>query len=399
MKRTLLIDLDNTLLRNEMDSFLPAYLKALSDFMSPLIEADRLIQTLLAATMKMTANNRPDKTLMDAFNETFFPALGRDPAELTPHFEKFYAVEFPRLRAVTTPKPEAIALVQQAQMHGYQLGVATNPLFPRTAILQRLAWAGFSNEDSPFALVPSYDTFHFAKPNPAYFAEFLAQMGWQEGPALMVGDDPELDILPAQRFGLPVFWAPAHDNAAWRFSDEEPPRGSLQDVIAWFEAAPLRSMPVNVDQPETTTAILSATPAALLTFSKQLPAEKWTVRPKPGEWSWLEIICHLRDVDAEVNLPRLKQVLASHNPFLAGQDTDPWAEERQYIRQDGQEALGAMVANRLEILSLLQNLDEAGWNRQARHAIFGPTTLKELVKIIADHDRLHIRQAHALLGM
>ena len=73
--------------------------------------------------------------------------------------------------------------------------IATNPLFPRTAIYQRLEWAGLPPDKYPFSLIPSYETFHFAKPNPTYFAEFLTISGWPDGPMIMVGNDLEHDIL------------------------------------------------------------------------------------------------------------------------------------------------------------------------------------------------------------
>jgi len=43
-------------------------------------------------------------------------------------------------------------------------------------------------------------------------------------------------------------------------------------------------------------------------------------------------------------------------------------------------------------LALMDGL-QAEWDRPARHAIFGPTSLQELVGFMAEHDRLHVRQA------
>src|SRR5574341_812870 len=44
-------------------------------------------------------------------------------------------------------------------------------------------------------------------------------------------------------------------------------------------------------------------------------------------------------------------------------------------------------------LALLDGLSPADWQRPARHAVFGPTTLQELLAItIIEHDRLHLRQ-------
>jgi len=47
---------------------------------------------------------------------------------------------------------------------------------------------------------------------------------------------------------------------------------------------------------------------------------------------------------------------------------------------------------RLELLKLLEPARPQDWERRARHAIFGPTDLAELTRIIAGHDRLHVRQ-------
>jgi len=105
-------------------------------------------------------------------------------------------------------------------------------------------------------------------------------------------------------------------------------------------------------------------------------------------------MCHLRDVEIEVYLPRVRMVISEINPFLPGVDTDPWAAERNYVSQDPKEALHSFVNARMELITMLKTLDPAGWDRQARHAILGPTTLRELVNILLSHDRLHIQQIH-----
>ncbi len=110
-----------------------------------------------------------------------------------------------------------------------------------------------------------------------------------------------------------------------------------------------------------------------------------------------EIICHLRDVDEGVNLPRLKKVLQEDNPFLPGEDTDPWASERGYKNQNGRQALRQFITVREQMMEMLEAMDFEDWERPARHAIFGPTRLRELVNFIAGHDRLHVQQAFEVL--
>jgi hypothetical protein len=104
-------------------------------------------------------------------------------------------------------------------------------------------------------------------------------------------------------------------------------------------------------------------------------------------------------VEAEVNIFRIQKLLKSWNPFLPGEDTDRWADERNYYAQDGLQALRHFIKTRMELLGLLEGLEDEDWRRPARHAIFGPTRLDELVNIIAAHDRLHIQQVYRLFHL
>ena len=397
MSKTLLLDLDNTLLGNEMDAFIPAYLQALARCMSPYADPRLLAKTLMTATSLMVQNQLPNLTLMEVFDAAFYPALHLNKADVQTTIDGFYAQDFPRLRNLTTQKPEAVRLVKQALESGYQVGVATNPLFPLAAIQQRLAWAGLPANQNNFSLIPSYSSFHFAKPNPAYFAEFLAQMGWPEGPIVMVGDEADMDIIGARQLGIAAFWIPALPDASWSGPGAEPPRGRLEDVLTWLESAPSESLKPDFNSPQALLAILCSTPAALKTLCGSYITPNWTQRPKAGEWSLTEVVCHLRDVETEVFAPRFIKVINEENPFLIGIDSDSWAVQRNYIQQDGLKALLAFVSKRIELLSLLSALPSESWFRPARHAFFGPTNLQELASFVADHDRLHIQQIHRLL--
>lgn len=59
---------------------------------------------------------------------------------------RFYETEFSQLRAATVMRPAAADLVSTAIDQGCAVVVATNPLFPRTAIEQRLDWAGVPDD-------------------------------------------------------------------------------------------------------------------------------------------------------------------------------------------------------------------------------------------------------------
>jgi FMN phosphatase YigB (HAD superfamily) len=391
----LLIDLDGTLLDNPMDTFLPAYLQALAARMAVYSEPQRMIRTLLEATHYMIEHASPDYRLEENFDAAFFPALGLERGAVQPVIDAFYAQDFPALQRLTRPQPEAVRLVEEALQRGYRLGIATNPLFPLTAITQRLEWAGLPVERYPFELVPSYATFHFAKPNPAYYAEFLGCLGWPEEPAVMVGNDAQADIAGARQLGLPVYWV--NGVQAWNGPGDAPPHGGLAELLPWLESVPAEALQPDMASPAAMLAVLQSTPAVLDTLCAGQTPETLARRPRPGEWSPAEVLCHLRDVEREVNLPRLCKVVQENNPFIAGRDTDPWAEARRYIDQDARQAYQAFLQARLEQLAVLKALEPEDWERPARHAIFGPTRLREMVNISAAHDRVHVRQVFKAL--
>lgn len=398
MSLTLLLDLDDTLLTNEMRTFLPAYLQALSKALSPYAPPDELIHRLIAATRLMAANHLPNCTLQEIFEAAFYPSIGWTAADLQPALERFYAEDFPRLERIIQPRPEAVALVKEAFQRGYRVAISTNPLFPRTAILQRLAWAGLSPNDFHFDLITSYETFHFAKPNPAYFAEVLARLGWPEDQVVVVGDDLENDIAASRALGLAAYWLskPGHNPSTGELAPIE--QGDLQSFFDWLDKTEPKTLTPDLSQPAALLAILRATPAAFDYFCRPLTPGSWRKRPAPNEWAPVEILAHLRDVEAEVNLPRIQHILSVENPFLPGMDTDPWAETRRYIDKNGPQALNDFTHLRMTTLELLNSISPQDWSRRARHAILGPTELSELINIVASHDRLHIHQIHRNLS-
>jgi HAD superfamily hydrolase (TIGR01549 family) len=391
MTRTLLLDLDDTLLGNSMDTFMPAYLQSLVRRLSPFGDPARIARQLIAATNLMYQNQEPGCTLEQVFDRNFFPALGLKREDVQAAIDDFYALDFPQLSSVVTPRPEAVEMVEEAQRRGYRLAIATAPLFPLTAIQQRLRWAGLAPEEFDFALIPDYSSFHFSKPNSAYFAELLGQIGWPDDSVVMVGDNLEHDIDSARKIGLPVFWIHNGRNVEDE-TTRSVPQGSIADLLPWLDSQADASLRPDFNQPQALISILRATPATLATLFSRAGNEKLSVRPQPDSWCPTEVVCHLRDVEGEVNLPRVQKVLREVNPFVPGRETDQWAEIRDYIHQDGWQALEEFRYRRLSLLSNLVNLSPDEWALPARHAIFGPTTFQELVKFIADHDRLHIQQ-------
>jgi len=397
MTLTLLIDLDDTLLTNSMDIFVPAYVGGLGKFLRDRIEPELLAQTLLSATQKMFENTIPDRTLKETFDRAFYPKLGVTESEMRAPIDQFYLHEFPKIKSITQSRPNAVNLINAAFQRGYTIGVATNPLFPLTAITQRLAWANLPVEDYSYSLISSYENFHFAKPNPAYYAEFLAKLGWPRGPVVMIGNDTVHDIQGAGSLGLATFWIRDQNPDVTEIDTARCSSGTLDDVIPWLDSIPKQILHPQLSTPSALTAMLRGISATVDSLLRELLPEVWLHRPQDDAWSLTEVICHLRDVEREINIPRLHQVLAEDNPFITGIDSDPWAKQRNYQQQNGPQALGDYLSARIETINIIDSFATKDWQRQVQHTILGPTQLQEIISIIAQHDRLHLRQIFSIL--
>jgi FMN phosphatase YigB (HAD superfamily) len=388
---TLLLDLDDTLLDNDIERFIPVYFSRLEAHIADVAPPEEFTRALIRATRFMMDNRQADRTLKQAFEQRFFPSIKASEADLRDAFDSFYLHAFPKLQSLTKPRPAAKALVDGGFQRGLEVVVATNPVFPLTAISQRLAWAELPVEAHPFTLITSYETFRFCKPDPAYYAEILGRLGRRPQEAAMVGDDHHADIVPANLMGLATFHLDSQ-------TQDGLPGGKLKDVLPWLDelAATLTEPPAPHDPPAIK-ARLRGNLAALLALTEELEPAAWSRRPAPGEWSLTEILCHLRDVEIEVHQPRLQEIIAKDRPFLPAADPDQWAAKRNYQSQSHTDALVAFVQARKSTLSQLEDLASEAWSREARHALLGMLTLEEIIGVVADHDTLHLAQLRSNL--
>lgn len=398
MTLTLLLDLDGTLLENKIEVFLPQYLQEFSRFVQPHMDPAVFVEALMAGTRKMTLNQRPDCTLKEVFEEVFYSKVKLDPADFENLADEFYTQVFPSLKRLTKPMPGAREMVEGAVERGYSISIATNPLFPLSAIEQRLAWAGLPPDQFPFKQISAYDRYHFSKPDPAYYAELLGNLGWPEDGVVMVGEDFQRDILGAGALGLSTYWLNPDGNLAEGEKTLRAQSGTMVELLPWLDELDPESLLVDTSRTESLLAVLRSTPAVLDSLLRNLHPDLWTRQPAKDAWGLNAVLCHLRDVDSEVNLPRVRRVQSEINPFLPSEDTDSWARSRDYVHQDGLQAMRQFTITRVKLVELLSSIGPELWKSRVRHAIFGPTDLHELVVILAGHDRLHIRQVHEILG-
>jgi FMN phosphatase YigB (HAD superfamily) len=388
MSLTLLFDLDDTLLDTNMDAFVPAYFQALGRHIEKRVAPELMLRALVHGMNLMNESNDPTRTLQDVFETDFYAKLGIPKVDLSETLEDFYDNVFPSIGMHTQQRPDAVPLIEWAFSCGYRIAIATDPLFPRKATYHRLRWAGLDPEQ--FELVSTFENFHFTKTHPAYYAEVLGQLGWPDGPMLMVGNDVQRDLVTAHQLGLKTYFI---DGEAGSSPGFEAGRGKLGDLRPWLESIDVSTLVPSYKSKEAIMAIMSATPAILQSLSCALSAESWRHEPTRDDWAMNEIICHLRDTENEIHAVQLNLMLERLDAFIPRPDTSVWAREREYLNVDGTLALAEFASARLMNLDKLNRLDDEFWTRKARHAIFGPTTFLEVMGFAANHDQMHIQQA------
>lgn len=186
-KTHLLIDLDGTILGLDIDRFLPAYMEAISRYAVGRVTYEHFPQRFAKAVQDMLFEH-PGKTNEQAFRDAFFAELGPGDLESSERmFAGFYRDVFPELRRLTQDIPDSRRMVAAAAGRGYQLTLATSPVFPIGAIEERLRWADV--DPGAFSLITSVENCTFAKPDPRYYLEILGRLGARPQEALMIGND------------------------------------------------------------------------------------------------------------------------------------------------------------------------------------------------------------------
>jgi len=388
MSLTLLFDLDDTLLDTNMDVFVPAYFQALSKHLFGRVSSDVVARALVHGMNLMNESDDPAHTLQEVFEADFYPKLGIPKQELLEALEDFYDQVFPTIGEYTRQRPDAAPLIEWALSQGFRVAIATDPLFPRKATWHRVRWAGLNPEK--LELISTFDDFHFTKTHPAYYAEVLGRLSWPEGPVLMVGNDISRDLLPAHQLGLKTYFIDGESASGFGF---EAGRGTLADLRPWLESVNLSTLEPSFKSREATLAIMASTPAVLHSLTCSLNESKWHHEPVPDVWAMNEIVCHLRDTEREIHQLQLKLMMEREDAFIPRPDTSVWANERDYLKENGPNALADFTAARIESINMLQGLEPEIWSRKARHAIFGPTNFLEVTSFLTDHDRMHIQQA------
>ncbi|MDD3298512.1 MAG: HAD family hydrolase [Bacillota bacterium] len=204
---TVLFDLDGTLLPMDMEDFMRSYFDAVAKSFHKTSEPSTLLRNIMKATEYMVRNTEKTKTNQRAFEEEFKRLMSCDIVPLMDRFEVFYKTDFKKIKSIVKCQPLCAKVVETVRDKGYQAVLATNPLFPRIAIEERIRWAGIDVDS--FCLITVFEEMHYCKPQIEYYREILEIIGKEPENCLMVGNDVEEDMV-VQKLGMKTFLVDAH---------------------------------------------------------------------------------------------------------------------------------------------------------------------------------------------
>ena len=192
---TIMLDLDGTLLNFPQGVFINTYLAELKKVFARLgMDAELYIKALYIGTKAMIDNNGEmvnAKRFWDKFSD-YLGLTSEQCKAIEAVCDNFYSNEFNTVKSVMGPSDISKRLVRALAAKGYDLVLATNPLFPPSAVASRLGWIGLKPQD--FKLTTHYANSTYCKPNLGYYREIFTKINKAPTQTLMVGNSVTDDM-------------------------------------------------------------------------------------------------------------------------------------------------------------------------------------------------------------
>jgi hypothetical protein len=125
------------------------------------------------------------------------------------------------------------------------------------------------------------------------------------------------------------------------------------------------------------------------------PPGRFAVAPRPGEWSALETLTHLRDVVVHVHGLRIRRLLYEEAPVFADFDEEGYRRASLARGETAGELLDTIVAEHEQLARLLRTVPDADWAREGRHPSLGVMSLELLASRVGEHAEEHAAQIAA----
>src|SRR5207248_1715622 len=148
----------------------------------------------------------------------------------------------------------------------------------------------------------------------------------------------------------------------------------------------------NWNQPMQHAALIdqyAAGPKLVREATAGMTREQLLARPVPGNWSTLQVVCHLADFEI-VGADRIKRVIAEDKPTLPDGDEKLFASRLAYDSRELETELRLIEACRAHVTQILRQLKDHDFSRVGNHTTAGPLTLLQLLERTVKHLPHHV---------
>lgn len=121
------------------------------------------------------------------------------------------------------------------------------------------------------------------------------------------------------------------------------------------------------------------------------PERAASAREAEGEWSVVEILCHLRDAE-EIAMQRNNKMRGEEHPVIQSWDADELAEARNYAAETFEDAIEGFFNWRQQHIKMLETFAPGEWLRTGEHTEAGQITILSHMLHMVAHDFDHAAQ-------
>ena len=138
-------------------------------------------------------------------------------------------------------------------------------------------------------------------------------------------------------------------------------------------------------------------PAVVVEAARRLPGATVADRPVAGGFAMIEQVWHLADLETDAYEVRIRRILEEDEPELPSFDGEAVAAKRKYRALRLRDGLRKFTEARERNLAALRTLEGDAWQRTGVQEGVGKVTLRDIPRMMHEHDLSHRREIEALL--